>query len=88
MRIPFADLLQPHMGADAIWWSFPASSIVALVLSMAYYRWGLWRQARMLTQDSRAVAMPAEVPAHPPSPVANPIPEPEPEPATVVPTMK
>ena len=86
VRIPFANLLQPHMGADAIWWSFPASSIVALVLSMAYYRWGHWRQARMLTQDSRAVAMPAEVPAHPPSPVANPIPELEP--ATVVPTVK
>ncbi len=78
VRIPFANLLQPHMGADAIWWSFPVSSVVALVLSMAYYRWGHWRQARMLSQDPREVAMPAEVPAHPPSPVADRIPEPLP----------
>ena len=71
VRVPFAMLLQDRMGADAIWWSFPVSSLVSLLLSLAYYRWGGWRKAHMLAQDPRAHAVPAEVPAQPPSPVAD-----------------
>jgi len=75
VRVPFAELLQPALGADAIWWSFPASSLVAMVLSLAYYRWGGWRKAHMLNAAEPATeehqAVPAEVPALPPSPVAD-----------------
>ncbi len=73
IRIPFATLLQPTLGADAIWWSFPASALCAMLMSLAYYRWGGWRKARMLGADPSsppAVAVPAEVPAQTPSPVA------------------
>lgn len=38
-------------------------------LSIPYYHWGNWRQARMLQTEPEAVAIPAEVPAHAPSPV-------------------
>ncbi|HRO26529.1 MAG TPA: MATE family efflux transporter [Luteimonas sp.] len=79
IRVPFAKLLQPTLGADAIWWSFPVSAVCAMLLSLAYYRWGRWREARMLA-DPREVAVPAEVPAQPPAPVADCCPEPEPEP--------
>ena len=76
VRVPFANLLQPTFGADAIWWSFPVSSLLAMLLSLAYYRWGNWRRARMLPAADRAAgnsgATPAEVPATPPSPVADP----------------
>jgi len=71
IRIPFANLLQPTLGADAIWWSFPASSICAMLMSLAYYKWGGWRKAKMLATGPDAVAVPAEVPAQPPSPVAD-----------------
>jgi putative MATE family efflux protein len=71
IRVPFAELLQPHLGADAIWWSFPVSSICSMVLSLAYYKWGGWRKARMLKPDAEAVAVPSEVPAQVPSPVAD-----------------
>jgi putative MATE family efflux protein len=47
VRIGFAKLFQPLWGADAIWWSFPASMIVSVALTLAYYRWGGWRKARM-----------------------------------------
>jgi len=47
VRIGFAVLLQPSWGADAIWWSFPVSMMTAMLLSMAYYRWGNWRKSRM-----------------------------------------
>ena len=68
VRVPVAAWLQPSLGADAIWWSFPASAVVAMLLAIAYYRWGGWRRARMLPAE--AVAIPAEVPAAPPAPVA------------------
>lgn len=71
IRVPFAEALQPRLGADAIWWSFPISSVCSMLLSLAYYRWGGWRKAHMLAHDPRAVAVPAEVPAQPPSPVAD-----------------
>lgn len=75
IRVPFAHLLTPALGADAIWWSFPTSAACAMLMSLAYYRWGGWRKARMLTPHVKPhpeeVAVPAEVPASPPSPVAD-----------------
>jgi len=75
IRVPFAHLLAPTMGADAVWWSFPISAACAMLMSLAYYRWGRWRKAHMLTPHAKArpeeVAVPAEVPAQPPSPVAD-----------------
>lgn len=79
VRVPFAELLQPRLGADAIWLSFPVSAVCAMVMSLAYYRWGRWREARMLggaADDTDAIAIPAEVPAQPPAPVADPCPRP------------
>jgi Na+-driven multidrug efflux pump len=48
VRIPFASLLSPVYGADAIWWSFPLGTITSAVLTSLYYRYGGWRRARML----------------------------------------
>jgi putative MATE family efflux protein len=48
VRIPFAKLLLPSLGPDAIWWSFPVGSAVSMLLTLAYYRFGNWRQAHML----------------------------------------
>ncbi|MET0288925.1 MAG: MATE family efflux transporter [Pseudoxanthomonas sp.] len=83
IRVPFANLLQPMLGADAVWRSFPASSLCSMLLSMAYYRWGGWRKARMSAIDTRTIAVPSEVPAVPPSPAANPA-DPDPGPGDVL----
>ena len=72
VRVPLAKALAPAWGADAIWWSFPISAMVSMLLSMAYYRWGGWRKARMGAADTRTIAVPSEVPASAPSPVADP----------------
>jgi len=48
VRIPFANLLIPRMGADAVWLSFPLGSATTLLLAAGYFRWGGWRKARML----------------------------------------
>ena len=52
VRIPFAKLLEPALGADAIWWSFPAGSLTSVVLTWAYFRFGRWRGARMLPRPT------------------------------------
>ena len=54
LRVPFAEWLQPHLGSDAIWWSFPAGCIGAAVLALAYYRWGRWRDKPLLLADMDA----------------------------------
>jgi putative MATE family efflux protein len=48
VRLPFAYLLIPRLGDDAIWWSFPMGSATSAVLLTAYYRFGGWKKARML----------------------------------------
>ena len=58
IRFPMALALIGRLHADAIWWSFPASSFLAVVLAMAYYRWGNWRTLRMITPQA-AVAQAA-----------------------------
>ncbi|MCC5083787.1 MATE family efflux transporter [Xanthomonas campestris] len=76
VRVPLANLLLPHLGADAVWWSFPISSACSMLLSLAYYRWGGWRKARMLATPAHPseLASAAEVPAHPAAPIADPAP--------------
>ncbi|MBX3481224.1 MAG: MATE family efflux transporter [Caulobacter sp.] len=54
VRLPFAYLLAPDWGAEAVWWSFAFGSGVALILSAAYYRIGRWKKAHML--DDRPAA--------------------------------
>lgn len=49
IRVPFAKMLEPALGADAIWWSFPLGTITSAVLTVAYYQFGGWRKARMMS---------------------------------------
>jgi len=46
-RLPFAYLMQAYWGADAIWSSFPLSSLISLTLAASYYFFGSWRSAKM-----------------------------------------
>lgn len=48
VRMGFAWLMRPYWGADALWWSFPISFLVAGVLIVGYYRFGDWRRLRVL----------------------------------------
>ena len=59
VRMPFAYALVAKHGADAIWWSFPVGSTVSLMLSIAYYRFGGWRRARMIEARRDVVTSPA-----------------------------
>ncbi|MFI4964205.1 MAG: MATE family efflux transporter [Caulobacterales bacterium] len=56
VRIPMAHFLEPHWGADAIWFSFPVGSAMTCVLAGGYFLWGGWRKARMLDMTPSADA--------------------------------
>jgi putative MATE family efflux protein len=47
VRFPLAELYLDKFQADAVWWSFPISSVVSALLAAAYYKFGGWRKAHM-----------------------------------------
>ena len=56
LRVPFATLLKPSLGVDAIWWSFPVGAVSSALLAYGYYRWGRWRSKGLLLARSPAPA--------------------------------
>jgi len=61
IRLPFAALMTPRFGEDAIWWSFPLGTGVTALLTSLYYLRGGWRKSRMLKDDPRERALDATV---------------------------
>ncbi len=49
VRFGLAYALEPTLGADAIWWSFPAGSLASMIMTIGYYRLGNWRKVRLVT---------------------------------------
>jgi putative MATE family efflux protein len=47
IRFGFALGLEPWLGADALWLSFPASSFANMAMAVAFYIHGGWRKSRM-----------------------------------------
>lgn len=56
VRLGFAYGLQGTLGADAVWLSFPAGTVVTMLLAMVLYRFGNWR-------DQRDMRVPGDDPA-------------------------
>ena len=54
IRVPFAFSVLDHWQADAIWWSFPISSVISMLMAITYYRFGGWRKARLGVANARA----------------------------------
>lgn len=54
-RVPFAQALQPWLGADAIWWSFPFGALLSALVAWLWYRRGSWRALRpmLAPQDTQ-----------------------------------
>lgn len=52
VRFGLAYALEPMIGADAIWWSFPAGSLASMLLTIGYYLHGGWRKGRIVTEPA------------------------------------
>jgi putative MATE family efflux protein len=53
VRIGLAVALQPWLGTDALWWSFPIGSASNVILAGLYYLYGDWRSAVVTLPDPR-----------------------------------
>jgi putative MATE family efflux protein len=60
IRFGLALSLLGRWKADAIWWSFPISSLIAVALAMVYYKFGGWREARMMSAEDAAATVARE----------------------------
>ena len=60
VRTGFAYFLRDVFGQEALWWSFPAGSIVSLALAAAYYRFGRWRSMHMIEAQRPAAGEPPD----------------------------
>lgn len=60
VRLGFAFGAYHWLKADALWWSFPISSISNMVLAIAFYLHGGWRKARMQVGGAPAKPMDEE----------------------------
>lgn len=47
VRFPLAAYFLDTYHADAVWWSFPVSSVLSAILAGLYYKFGGWRSARI-----------------------------------------
>ncbi len=47
IRVPFAHAMLGRWQADAIWWSFPLSSLCSMLMAAGYYRFGGWRKVSL-----------------------------------------
>jgi putative MATE family efflux protein len=54
VRLGFALGAYPWLGADALWLSFPVSSVANMLLAVGFYMHGGWRKARMHVPPPRA----------------------------------
>jgi putative MATE family efflux protein len=62
IRFPLALSLLDKWHDDAIWWSFPISSLVAVALSLLYYKYGHWRTLRLNPVTQGRAPVPAVTP--------------------------
>lgn len=58
VRLGLATLGQRYIGADMIWWSLPAGSLMALIMSALYYMSGRWQRARLFPARPNSTGCP------------------------------
>jgi putative MATE family efflux protein len=56
VRFPLAQAFLGRYQVEAVWWSFPVSSVLSALLALLYYKYGGWRTAHMVATDPAASA--------------------------------
>lgn len=54
LQFPLSYILSKHtmLAQNGIWWAFPVTNIIAVVISVAYFHRGNWKERRM-TEEIR-----------------------------------
>ena len=63
VRLGFIFAALPWLGVGAVWWSFWANGAASLAMMLAYFRWGRWREGKLMAPveaaEARDLASPA-----------------------------
>ena len=62
-RVAFARLGQFWLGFDALWWAFPASSLVTVTMAWTYYLKGNWRRGALVDKVEQSEPIATASPA-------------------------
>lgn len=63
IRLGFASTLQPVLGPDALWWSFPIGSAANLIGALLFYRYGGWKRGALASAGEQESEKRAQVDA-------------------------
>lgn len=57
IQFPLAYILSKHtqLGADGLWWSFPATNVLIALISVCWFARGSWKKTRITEEDKQAV---------------------------------
>jgi putative MATE family efflux protein len=58
-RVGFYFAAHPYIGGNAVWWAYPAGSVVSVGLTVSYYVFGHWRKTKTLPHHRPPPAEPA-----------------------------
>jgi putative MATE family efflux protein len=56
VRLGLAYALHPTFGIEALWWSFPVGSIASAAMAVWYYKYGRWRETKLVEEINREEA--------------------------------
>ena len=59
VRFPLAELFLDRYRVEAVWWSFPFSSVLSCLLALLYYKFGGWRSAHLSSSAAPAAEAPS-----------------------------
>lgn len=57
VRVGFAVGAQGWLGTDALWWSFPVALVSACVMAVLLYRYGGWRDGKLLPESLHVASL-------------------------------
>ncbi len=57
-RLGFYALAYPRIGGEAVWWAYPAGSIISLALTVGYYLFGPWGKRLPQPGERRPASQP------------------------------
>ncbi|MET0546727.1 MAG: MATE family efflux transporter [Caulobacterales bacterium] len=62
IQFPLAYVLSKHtsLGADGLWWAFPITNVLSVLIAMGIYAKGDWKKTRLLDEDEKLAEKVAE----------------------------
>jgi len=63
LQLPLAYMLSKHtsLGTSGLWWAFPVTNVLTALITIAWYRKGSWKKARLTAEEQFAEKVSEEI---------------------------